>query len=708
MGLLRELIAAEAEEGDNLAAERLGGLETLSEEHNLRDVLAVGGGHGDGAEELLEVVGEVGTARVAGVHGDEHAHIVVDSDAAVGEDNLVGAALEALLNRLNLLRDGGQDALLETVELIEATPCADLAEANENAAHGLEIEGLIAAEDKNEATQGVTEGLNGLRLTSTGRSSRAAAEAGVERLRERQETLVCEGGLDEALGEAEVLKAVLEGRVGHAAHEGRLGVVASIVIGAHRAEPVEVLGVLDAPSGELTGRVTLIDCDGDDLLRLVAGDGVEVRGEDVGGELVKHVRHVLLDGACVVAGGQLGLHQAHPLHLNGKSDDLCRGLLDPLAKARAGLGDALNTRADAGAQRGDHGVLELREPLVDREAVGVEGLVELYSLRLGADHRLEQAGLLLGGLDGERRETAEHLLEVLGDEEGVLAVTDNLEQVFVSDEVETREAAALGLEVLAERLLDHVELAANLLERLQNLINGDEAEDGDALSLGLGHERNELFARAVELRGLGGQLVADLNAAAEDTVKVDPLALHINEHLEDLAGTVKLIVPVVGRRGDGVAIVRAELHRRQRVEVLAELLEENVPALDERHAVLEEGHLEGVVVPELRHVVDLHLQAVLALRVLNDGKVHLAVDDGLRLPNVAEGELGDDPLRLLQLRLEGDPVTVEDSVAAEVRNEAIVRDELLEVGIEDAIGRKVADGGVEIEHLLLQAREGLL
>ena len=53
--------------------------------------------------------------------------------------SLVGCARgEALLDGLDLLRDGGEHALLEPVELVEAAPGADLAQPHEDPPHRLE------------------------------------------------------------------------------------------------------------------------------------------------------------------------------------------------------------------------------------------------------------------------------------------------------------------------------------------------------------------------------------------------------------------------------------------------------------------------------------------------------------------------------------------------------------------------------------------
>jgi len=49
------------------------------------------------------------------------------------------SCLEAFLDGLDLLRDGRQHSLLQTIELVEAAPSADLAQANEDSAHGLKV-----------------------------------------------------------------------------------------------------------------------------------------------------------------------------------------------------------------------------------------------------------------------------------------------------------------------------------------------------------------------------------------------------------------------------------------------------------------------------------------------------------------------------------------------------------------------------------------
>jgi len=71
--LLGQLLARELVQHGHLLGQVLGGVEALREEHDLADLLEVRHNHGHRPEERLQVVRQLGAARVAGVHGDEDA-----------------------------------------------------------------------------------------------------------------------------------------------------------------------------------------------------------------------------------------------------------------------------------------------------------------------------------------------------------------------------------------------------------------------------------------------------------------------------------------------------------------------------------------------------------------------------------------------------------------------------------------------------------
>jgi hypothetical protein len=59
---------------------------TLGEQHNFGDESVVGDHHADGSEENFEVVWQLGSTCVAGVHGDEDAATRTQVDVAVVEE----------------------------------------------------------------------------------------------------------------------------------------------------------------------------------------------------------------------------------------------------------------------------------------------------------------------------------------------------------------------------------------------------------------------------------------------------------------------------------------------------------------------------------------------------------------------------------------------------------------------------------------------
>lgn len=72
---------------------------------------------------------------------------------------------ETLLNALYLLRHSTENTLLESVEFVKTSPCTDLTKTDEDATHGLEVEGFVATEDQNETPQLYAKSFDGLRFT---------------------------------------------------------------------------------------------------------------------------------------------------------------------------------------------------------------------------------------------------------------------------------------------------------------------------------------------------------------------------------------------------------------------------------------------------------------------------------------------------------------------------------------------------------------
>ena len=194
--------------------------------------------HSQATEELLQVVRQIRTTSITGVHSNEDSHVRINRDLfanKLNQNRLAGGLLlfldlpgnscgllllqlmlfKRFLDGLNLLRDSGQHALLETIELVETSPSADLTQSDKDASHGLEIERLVAVKDDYEAAELVAERLHRLGLTGTGWTERRAAETGLESLRHRQVAAVGEWRLNELVLNAQILESVEEFGVGH-------------------------------------------------------------------------------------------------------------------------------------------------------------------------------------------------------------------------------------------------------------------------------------------------------------------------------------------------------------------------------------------------------------------------------------------------------------------------------------------------------------
>lgn len=95
-------------------------------------------------------------------------NILVDLEVLANNFDLGVGVLDqrdkTLLDGLHLLRHGTEDALLESIKLVKATPRPDLTQSHKDSAHGLEVEGLVTAENKDEATKLDPECFDGFRL----------------------------------------------------------------------------------------------------------------------------------------------------------------------------------------------------------------------------------------------------------------------------------------------------------------------------------------------------------------------------------------------------------------------------------------------------------------------------------------------------------------------------------------------------------------
>ena len=86
-----------------------------------------------------------------------HTDVLVDLQMLAHQLDLdigvLGQLHQSLLNSLYLLRNCTENSFLQPIKLVETSPCSNLTQANKDAAHGLEVEGLVATKYQDETSQ---------------------------------------------------------------------------------------------------------------------------------------------------------------------------------------------------------------------------------------------------------------------------------------------------------------------------------------------------------------------------------------------------------------------------------------------------------------------------------------------------------------------------------------------------------------------------
>jgi len=91
--------------------------------------------------------------QLIGMHTDVWVDLQVLSDQLDLSVRVLNSCSQPLLDGLNLLRHGTKNAFLQTIELVKASPRADLTQTKENTAHGLEIECLVTTEYEDKPSE---------------------------------------------------------------------------------------------------------------------------------------------------------------------------------------------------------------------------------------------------------------------------------------------------------------------------------------------------------------------------------------------------------------------------------------------------------------------------------------------------------------------------------------------------------------------------
>eukprot|EP00962_Isochrysis_galbana_P033478 scaffold11206_cov117-Isochrysis_galbana.AAC.19 len=123
--LLGQLLLAEPVEHVEFLGEHGRVYVSRADQLDLHDDLAVGDHHGDAAVERLEVLRELLTPGITGIHCDEVAYLFIASDnVTIGELECFALLTDRREDAANLLRGDREHLEIDAVEFIEAAPAA--------------------------------------------------------------------------------------------------------------------------------------------------------------------------------------------------------------------------------------------------------------------------------------------------------------------------------------------------------------------------------------------------------------------------------------------------------------------------------------------------------------------------------------------------------------------------------------------------------
>lgn len=258
--LLRKLFRGKFIKLDHLLGENTGVFKTFCEEHDFCDHGIIRDHHGHRSEERLEIIGELGTASVSGIHGDEDAIIGLDGDNFSLElKGVVGVGSEqGHSDDQKLLGDDREYLDIDSVELVQTGPGALLTQSLEQLVHHHGGNLVRTIEDDTKSAECFGEILGGLCLSGSGGSCGRGAQLIGHCAGDGDPASIGEWGDHESTGGPQVLIAVL--------HEGGDLPVHSFFIDQVVPElllPEEVAQGLALLLVEIGHDVSVVDFDGD-------------------------------------------------------------------------------------------------------------------------------------------------------------------------------------------------------------------------------------------------------------------------------------------------------------------------------------------------------------------------------------------------------------------------------------------------------------
>ena len=395
-----------------------------------------------------------------------------------------------------------------------------------------------AVSDDDEDTEGTAKILDGLSLTRSGGSSGCTTVTHTEGLSESNVASFREGRDTESLlGTKEF---VLISEIDISDRNDGLAVLAilSAPVEARILGPVEVGNVTDATSEHVVvdslEKILLVDLDGN--------EGLDLGTDELVRQVVTtHVRQIVHDAVNL---GVLLLEGllAVTLALKALSDFLGENELDSeqgnlrlvfVDEVLEVQGEALSGSILANAaHRILHGSFELAEPVLN-VAFTLDVVVEFDGLSSTTPVLVDRAKKsAVNAVEGNSANSIEHLFEVILDLAGVSSDRQNLQQISVRTEVETREDTSLLLKISLKLTLAVLEILLHLGEGTGQKVVLAARNDELLLSNAL-HDLLPLSVRVLEDLGSLRHLLGNLTTG-EDEHETHPLGHHLEPFLKSL------------------------------------------------------------------------------------------------------------------------------------------------------------------------------
>mmetsp|Transcript_16750 Transcript_16750/g.41844 ORF Transcript_16750/g.41844 Transcript_16750/m.41844 type:complete len:264 (+) Transcript_16750:7617-8408(+) len=223
-----------------------------------------------------------------------------------------------------------------------------------------------------------------------------------------------------------------------------------------------------------------------------------------------------------------------------------------------------------------------------------------------AHHSIKDSKSLLGKIGGRkstRIDSCKHFRYMTKNLSGLAGVTQNLEKIIVTKEIETGEFPTLLLEILSQRLLDH---GHEVAETFQRALYVFDVEDFHCkrTSSNAAHESDEFGIDTLESRPFGWKLCLNVGATEKNTLEVHPSSLNIDPDIEsgtELRQTSFPQFPFLLEFSHSFVIWGA-LHESQTTNVIIEAIEKIIPSSDQSNTILEENQFQFLLHPTVTNL----------------------------------------------------------------------------------------------------------